>query len=395
MDPTTTEPPATEDDQRIQANSMASTIAGVNEVMPAAKPYPPGYRFVPTDDELILEYLQKKINNEPIPISEISVVNLYQHNPHTLAETHPQLGEKEWYFFTPRDRKYRNGLRPRRSAGTGYWKATGADKHVLFENKIVGYRKALVFYEGKPPKGDKTNWIMHEYRVDQPPRSRRDANDMRLDDWVLCRIYEKAARSNRNQQDEGSDPVVQKVLEEDTPDNNDNLALAVIHDNVAIVDTPVVDNNENLAALVVQDNVVIDEPSGELINSFGDCLEPDFQDGLTQVPHSMEGSSLMNFHSETGFDYGVVNPFGQLQNPFRTHEFLNEEEAWAFQQGDFQKGSWGIENHGTFQQASSYFGPSTSTTFADSFLKIEDSFNDGVTDNPDYNQLVQRKRRHI
>jgi len=29
----------------------------------------------------------------------------------------------------------------------------------------VGVKKALVFYRGKPPKGLKTNWIMHEYRL--------------------------------------------------------------------------------------------------------------------------------------------------------------------------------------------------------------------------------------
>ena len=29
----------------------------------------------------------------------------------------------------------------------------------------VGVKKALVFYGGKPPKGIKTNWVMHEYRL--------------------------------------------------------------------------------------------------------------------------------------------------------------------------------------------------------------------------------------
>ena len=29
----------------------------------------------------------------------------------------------------------------------------------------MGVKKALVFYGGKPPKGIKTNWIMHEYRL--------------------------------------------------------------------------------------------------------------------------------------------------------------------------------------------------------------------------------------
>jgi len=75
------------------------------------------------------------------------------------------FGEKEWYFFSPRDRKYPNGSRPNRVAGSGYWKATGTDKVITTEGRKVGIKKALVFYVGKAPKGSKTNWIMHEYRV--------------------------------------------------------------------------------------------------------------------------------------------------------------------------------------------------------------------------------------
>lgn len=77
------------------------------------------------------------------------------------------FGEQEWYFFSPRDRKYPNGARPNRAATSGYWKATGTDKPVLSSggSQKVGVKKALVFYGGKPPKGIKTNWIMHEYRL--------------------------------------------------------------------------------------------------------------------------------------------------------------------------------------------------------------------------------------
>lgn len=77
------------------------------------------------------------------------------------------FGEQEWYFFSPRDRKYPNGARPNRAATSGYWKATGTDKPVLTSGgtQKVGVKKALVFYGGKPPKGIKTNWIMHEYRL--------------------------------------------------------------------------------------------------------------------------------------------------------------------------------------------------------------------------------------
>ncbi|XP_062182426.1 NAC domain-containing protein 71-like isoform X2 [Phragmites australis] len=103
-------------------------------------------------------------------------------------------GEKEWYFFSPRDRKYPNGSRPNRAAGAGYWKATGADKPVG-SPRPVAIKKALVFYAGRPPRGIKTNWIMHEYRladVDRSAAARKKTNNaLRLDDWVLCRIYNK------------------------------------------------------------------------------------------------------------------------------------------------------------------------------------------------------------
>ncbi|CAK7331106.1 unnamed protein product [Dovyalis caffra] len=167
--------------------------------------FPPGYRFCPHDDELVLHYLSKKVRGLPLPRNRIFEVTLYQHDPEFLADRYKHYGEKVWYFFTPRDRKYKNGTRPNRAAGGGYWKATGADKHITYdkaavgadrnatvEKVIVGFRKALVYYTGKAPRGDKTNWIMHEFRVnDPPPQVRNHRDDMRLDDWVLCRIYKK------------------------------------------------------------------------------------------------------------------------------------------------------------------------------------------------------------
>ncbi|KAI8019036.1 hypothetical protein LOK49_LG04G00497 [Camellia lanceoleosa] len=37
-------------------------------------------------------------------------------------ENYKPYEEKEWYFFIPRDQKYKNGKRPNRAAGYGYWK---------------------------------------------------------------------------------------------------------------------------------------------------------------------------------------------------------------------------------------------------------------------------------
>ncbi|KAE8663611.1 NAC domain-containing protein 2 [Hibiscus syriacus] len=151
---------------------------------------PPGFRFHPTDDELVNHYLCRKCASLPISVPIIAEIDLYKFDPWQLPDM-ALYGEKEWYFFSPRDRKYPNGCRPNRAAGSGYWKATGADKPIG-KPKTLGIKKALVFYSGKALTGVKTNWIMHEYRLANVDRSAgKNNNNLRLDDWVLCRIYNK------------------------------------------------------------------------------------------------------------------------------------------------------------------------------------------------------------
>ncbi|XVE83358.1 hypothetical protein DITRI_Ditri16bG0083000 [Diplodiscus trichospermus] len=169
---------------------------------------PPGFRFCPTDEELVLHFLYPKALLLPCLPNIIPQLDRHLLHPWEL-DVNGSYGEGEWYFFTPRDKKYRNGSRPRRAAGDGYWKATGADRTLKSSKGAeIGYRKALVFYRGKPPKGVKTDWMMHEYRLKDPPaRLNASIHDMRLDDWVLCKIYKKSDKymkaPNEQQQDVG------------------------------------------------------------------------------------------------------------------------------------------------------------------------------------------------
>ncbi|KAL8218719.1 hypothetical protein R6Q57_022092 [Mikania cordata] len=123
---------------------------------------PPGFRFHRTDEELIMYYLRNQALSKPCPVSIIPEVDIYKFDPWDLPEK-TKSGEKEWYFFSPRDRKYPNGIRPNRAAVSGYWKATGTDKAIYSGSKYVGVKKALVFYIGRPPKGTKTDWIRSAY----------------------------------------------------------------------------------------------------------------------------------------------------------------------------------------------------------------------------------------
>ncbi|TVU33291.1 hypothetical protein EJB05_25101, partial [Eragrostis curvula] len=149
---------------------------------------PPGFRFHPTDEELLYYYLRKKVSFEPIDLDVIREIDLNKLEPWDLKDrcrigTGPQ---DEWYFFSHKDKKYPTGTRTNRATAAGFWKATGRDKAIFLGNagRRIGLRKTLVFYTGRAPHGKKTDWIMHEYRLD-------DGDNIEEDGWVVCRVFKK------------------------------------------------------------------------------------------------------------------------------------------------------------------------------------------------------------
>ncbi|XP_020219107.1 NAC domain-containing protein 83 [Cajanus cajan] len=146
---------------------------------------PPGFRFHPTDEELVVQYLKRKVFSCPLPASIIPEVDVCKSDPWDL----PGELEQERYFFSTKEAKYPNGNRSNRATNSGYWKATGLDKQIV-TNQVVGMKKTLVFYRGKPPHGSRTDWIMHEYRLLNINNSSPSSKSP-LENWVLCRIFLK------------------------------------------------------------------------------------------------------------------------------------------------------------------------------------------------------------
>ena len=113
------------------------------------------------------------------------------------AESSSISGEKEWYFFCLRGRKYRNSIRPNRVTGSGFWKATGIDRPIPSAasgraGDPIGLKKSLVFYRGSAGKGTKTEWMMHEFRL--PPRAESthtSPSEQEAEVWTICRIFRR------------------------------------------------------------------------------------------------------------------------------------------------------------------------------------------------------------
>ncbi|KAK4285123.1 hypothetical protein QN277_001865 [Acacia crassicarpa] len=163
---------------------------------------PPGFRFHPTDEELVDYYLRKKVTSRRIDLNVIKDVDLYKIEPWDLQEI-CRIGteeQNEWYFFSHKDKKYPTGTRTNRATAAGFWKATGRDKAIYSKHDLIGMRKTLVFYKGRAPNGQKSDWIMHEYRLET------DENGTPQEEgWVVCRVFKKRITT------------IRKVSEHDSP----------------------------------------------------------------------------------------------------------------------------------------------------------------------------------
>ncbi|CAF2129270.1 unnamed protein product [Brassica rapa] len=146
----------------------------------------PGFRFHPTEEELLNYYLKNMVYGNISKVEVIGFLNIYRHDPWDLPHL-STIGEREWYFFVPRERKHGNGGRPSRTTEKGYWKATGSDRKIISlsePKRMIGLKKTLVFYSGRAPGGSKTDWVMNEFRMPD--------NCTLPKDVVLCKVYRKA-----------------------------------------------------------------------------------------------------------------------------------------------------------------------------------------------------------
>ncbi|XP_042015694.1 NAC domain-containing protein 83-like isoform X2 [Salvia splendens] len=145
---------------------------------------PIGFRFHPTDEELLLHYLKRKVLSLPLLANVIPELEAFQFNPSDLPG---DLKEKR-YFFCKRKRNLVNKC--------GYWKSSGKDKQIVASgsNNVIGIKKSFVFYQDRKMK---THWIMQELSLvgflKTPFLNQRLL--MQVGDWVVCRLYQRKRKA--------------------------------------------------------------------------------------------------------------------------------------------------------------------------------------------------------
>ncbi|XP_033134980.1 NAC domain-containing protein 5-like isoform X1 [Brassica rapa] len=149
-----------------------------------------GFRFRPTDEELVEHYLRPKNNGGGSTTSSqvINTVNICNLDPWELPPlSRMASSDQVWYFFGRKESRYNRGERQKRKTKSGFWKKTGKTLPITRKSgnhETIGEKRVLIFYTN----GSRSNWVMHEYRA-----SCLSPNDSGA--YTICKVQFKGEAS--------------------------------------------------------------------------------------------------------------------------------------------------------------------------------------------------------
>ncbi|KAI3680255.1 hypothetical protein L2E82_50480 [Cichorium intybus] len=320
------------------SESMAEVTISKSSSSSGEKLFPPGFRFHPTDEELVLYYLKKKIRGQSLKLDIIGEIDVYKWEPEELpGEAKWNTGDRQWFFFTHRDRKYPNGGRSNRATARGYWKATGKDRVIKHNSRTVGLKKTLVYHQGRAPSGIRTDWVMHEYTMDEEELKRcKNVQEH----YALCKIFKKSGPGPKNGEQYGAPFVEEEWSDNDNflgvesllmknidtlvnqpklssgttvePEIVPPLAIGSNHEPVVHPGSDVAQSTKEPSEITcveeVPQPVVVNEDFLELDDLFGP--QPAFQNSELPMLNDLQYVPFDEFHPyEFYTEFGPINPF--------------------------------------------------------------------------------------
>lgn len=126
--------------------------------------FPVGFRFDPTDHELVDYYLTRKVCNQPLP-NLLLEFDVFQTEPWKLPrDNRTSSKHMRYYFFDIRNRRFEN--MDARRAGNGEWRIYERnEKFSLSNNQLIGRKNTFVYWRIQGNQALMTQWRMHEFVI--------------------------------------------------------------------------------------------------------------------------------------------------------------------------------------------------------------------------------------
>ncbi|CAN0896075.1 NAC domain-containing protein 68 [Linum grandiflorum] len=171
-----------------------------SEETEVARLFPLGYRFKPSDRELVKHYLlPKSMGSESDPnvigcIGNImNASDFYAFPPYDLVC--PIVKKEEWYVFIRQDQQSGdsdeddvNKLTVKRTVGTdgeGFWESLKSFEVTICDHSTgmpIGFKSEYAYYSSCSTRGIlKTEWKLDEYRLCNPANPKGEQ-------WVVARL---------------------------------------------------------------------------------------------------------------------------------------------------------------------------------------------------------------
>ncbi|KAJ6313971.1 hypothetical protein OIU78_017591 [Salix suchowensis] len=190
--------------------------------------------------------------------------------------------QNDWYFFSHKDKKYPTGTRTNRATAAGFWKATGRDKIIYSGFKRIGLRKTLVFYRGRAPHGQKSDWIMHEYRLDDNTHDNNVSNPIGEgipeEGWVVCRVFRKKNYQKTLESPKSSSSSLDSKAHQILGSGNDGVLDQIL----LYMGRTCKMENETFSNMNISNNNSSLSPSFDQDRSFKSCYQQSYDEMLTE-----------------------------------------------------------------------------------------------------------------
>ncbi|CAD6229713.1 unnamed protein product [Miscanthus lutarioriparius] len=176
---------------------------------------PPGYRFVPTDEEVVELCLLPRIQDQPLLPNDIIEDDPLSAPPWALLEKHGWRHQA--FFFAACQAMNAKGNRQKRAcAGHGTWQGQGKKKlrvrvHGSAEKIEIEWDKYGLNFQEHGVK-DSTGWVMHGYSITAPPELAR--SPVRVYCIRFSGHGRNAKKNSRDAQHRGDDDEFEEDEEE-------------------------------------------------------------------------------------------------------------------------------------------------------------------------------------